>query len=155
MLVETNLSYLVAFSGGVDSHVLLHKMKHATNISELSAIHIDHNLHPDSKRWSEHCQKICAELAVPLTVVAVNIEVNKGDSLEEQARIARYKAILPYVNENTVLLSAQHADDQAETVLLQLCRGAGIAGLAAMPEQKPFGQGVLERPLLKDRKSVV
>ncbi|OHE75982.1 MAG: tRNA lysidine(34) synthetase TilS [Verrucomicrobia bacterium RIFCSPHIGHO2_12_FULL_41_10] len=158
MWVEINSTgkLLVAYSGGVDSHVLLHCLSQSNYKNRLTAIHVDHQLHSNSKQWTQHCARVCAALSVPLRVEIVSVEKNKGDSLEEQARRARYAAILKHVDVETVVLTAQHADDQAETVLMQLFRGAGVSGLAAMPQVKVFGRGRLERPLLnKTRADIV
>jgi tRNA(Ile)-lysidine synthase len=132
----------VAYSGGLDSHVLLHLL--AQSDLQLRAIHINHGLNPDADYWAEHCQNVCKNLGVACDVVKVKVEVAARESLEAKARTARYQAILQTIAPDDVVLTAQHADDQAETLLLQLLRGSGVAGLAAMPEDK----GWLIRPLL-------
>ncbi|WP_069472126.1 tRNA lysidine(34) synthetase TilS [Candidatus Marithrix sp. Canyon 246] len=132
----------VAYSGGLDSHVLLHLL--AQSDLQLRAIHINHGLNPDADYWAEHCQKVCKALDVPCDIIKVKVEVAARESLEAKARTARYQAILQTITPDDVVLTAQHADDQAETLLLQLLRGSGVAGLAAMPENK----GWLVRPLL-------
>ncbi len=132
----------VAYSGGLDSHVLLHLL--AQSNLQLRAIHINHGLNPDADYWAEHCQNVCKALDVPCQIVKVKVEVAARESLEAKARTTRYQAILDTIAPDDVVLTAQHADDQAETLLLQLLRGSGVAGLAAMPENK----GWLIRPLL-------
>ena len=132
----------VAYSGGLDSHVLLHLL--AQSDLQLRAIHINHGLNPDADYWAEHCQNICKALDVPCDVIKVKVEVAARESLEAKARTARYQAIIDTIAPDDVVLTAQHADDQAETLLLQLLRGSGVAGLAAMPKDK----GWLIRPLL-------
>ena len=132
----------VAYSGGLDSHVLLHLL--AQSDLQLRAIHINHGLNPDADYWAEHCLKVCKQLGVVCHVVKVKVEVAARESLEAQARTARYQAIIDTIAPDDVVLTAQHADDQAETLLLQLLRGSGVAGLAAMPKDK----GWLIRPLL-------
>ncbi len=133
----------VAYSGGLDSHVLLHLL--AQSDLQLRAIHINHGLNPDADDWAEHCLKVCKTLGVVCHVVKVKVEVAARESLEAKARTARYQAIIDTIAPDDVVLTAQHADDQAETLLLQLLRGSGVAGLAAMPENK----GWLIRPLLR------
>lgn len=141
---------VVAFSGGLDSHVLLHILSRiATDYPiSLSAIHIDHCLQEESGQWAAHCQQVCDGLDVPLVIRRVDIIQQRGMSLEAQARDARYAAIADELPAGGVCMTAQHLDDQSETVLLQLLRGAGVHGLAAMPMDKPFNNGKLMRPLL-------
>ncbi len=145
-------AFTVAFSGGLDSHVLLHALaglrdrRHAT--FAVSAMHIDHGLHPDSAEWARHCQKVCAQLDVAFATQRVQVDAAAGDGLEAAARRARYAALKHRLAPDQVLLTAHHQDDQAETVLLQLLRGAGVHGLAAIAPLKAFGPGLLARPLL-------
>lgn len=150
--VPTPPHYWVAFSGGLDSHVLLHLCARLETSIErprvFAAVHIHHGLHRDADDWSRHCQAICKELNIPFTLIKVDATAKVGDSPEEVARKARYQALASTMAAGEVVLTAQHRDDQAETVLLQLLRGAGPAGLAAMPEYAPFGPGLLLRPLL-------
>lgn len=142
-------SLCVALSGGVDSVVLLAALaERSTKRSKLRAVHVHHGLHPDAGKWSEHCAAVAAQLCVPLTTLRVKVSRARGESLEAVAREARYEALAGVLETGEILLTAHHADDQLETVLLQLLRGAGIAGLAAMPEVVPFARGVLVRPLL-------
>ena len=143
-------SLRVAYSGGLDSHVLLHALATLRTQApiRLSALHIDHGLHPQSADWAEHCARVCRELAVPLESKRVAVTTTAEDGPEAAARRARYAAFAAVLQPGECLLTAQHRDDQAETVLLQLLRGAGVAGLAAMPERTPFARGELLRPLL-------
>ncbi len=139
----------VAFSGGLDSTVLLHALAALSTEQDITlrAIHVDHGLHPDSAAWSGHCIQVASRLGVECTVLRVSVN-NAGQGMEAAAREARYAALAEALGENEVLLTAQHADDQAETVLLALLRGSGPAGLAGMPVRAPFGRGQLLRPLL-------
>ncbi len=138
----------VGFSGGLDSTVLLHRLSQIPVLaSKLSAIHVHHGLSLHADAWLLHCQTICASLSIPITVRVVEFE--QRFNLEEHARKARYDAFLALIGENDGLLLGHHADDQAETLLLQLLRGAGVDGLAAMPAIKPLGLGQLLRPFLK------
>ena len=129
--VAPGASLCVGLSGGVDSVVLL-AVLHALaprHDWRLSAIHVNHQLSPHAAEWARFCRRLCRERGVPLRVVKV--QVARGDSIEAAARAARYAAYRAQPAAHVVL--AQHQDDQAETVLLQLLRGAGVKGLAAMP----------------------
>jgi tRNA(Ile)-lysidine synthase len=139
----------VAFSGGLDSSALLAalvQLKSATR--PLRALHVNHHLRAEAAHWSTHCRRVARALGVPLRVLDVTVQRARGASLEAAARAARYEALAGALREGEALLTAHHEDDQAETLLLQLLRGAGVAGLAAMPERAPFAPGVLLRPLL-------
>lgn len=148
---QTNASHFcVGYSGGMDSHALLHAMamlqKQMPQLS-LRAIHINHGLQTDSQYWAAHCENVCEQLDVPLRVLKVDVADN-GDGPEGSARIARYGAFAESLAEGEQLLLAQHADDQAETFLLQALRGSGPDGLAAIPRKRVFAKGYLCRPLL-------
>lgn len=146
-------SYWVAYSGGLDSHVLLHLAARLAaerpGFPKLAAVHVHHGLLADADRWTEHCGRVCDELNVPLEILRVNAGAKAGESPEEAARNARYAALRQVLTTDCALLTAQHQDDQAETLLLQLLRGAGLAGLAAMGAQSSCGAGILLRPLLE------
>ncbi|WQG58661.1 tRNA lysidine(34) synthetase TilS [Pseudomonas sp. RTB3] len=136
----------VAFSGGLDSTVLLHLLATLANTPPLRAVHVHHGLQTAADAWPEHCQAVCDGLGVPLRVMRV--QVLPGASLERAARDARYQAFAELVGAGEVILTGQHRDDQAETLLFRLLRGAGVRGLAAMSEQRALGRGQLLRPLL-------
>ena len=142
--------YLVAFSGGCDSTVLLHALRalHVELSVPLLALHVDHGLQTPSARWAEHCARQCAHWQVPCECRRVDARANPGESREAAARRARYAALAAAMRPGDILLTAHHQDDQAETFLLQLLRGAGPRGLAAMPACVTFGEGYLARPLL-------
>lgn len=137
----------VALSGGLDSMVLLDAA--AASVARpslaLSAIHVQHGLSPNAEQWAEFCAAQCARRGVALTVHRLRLERRHGESLEALARTARYECLLAAEVELVAL--AHHADDQAETVLLQLLRGAGAPGLSAMAPYQP-GPPALLRPLL-------
>jgi tRNA(Ile)-lysidine synthase len=148
-----DVSLCVALSGGTDSVVLLASLarlarKRPRKRTRLRAVHIHHGLHPNANQWSEHCAALAKQLGVPLATLRVNVGWTRGLSVEAAAREARYAALAKVLEAGEVLLTAHHEDDQLETVLLQLMRGAGVAGLAAMPEVTPFARGTLARPLL-------
>jgi tRNA(Ile)-lysidine synthase len=144
-----DVAVCVAFSGGADSTALLAALAHSVRAPlALRALHVDHGMHPHSSSWSAHCRRVARRLGVPLVVRTVKVVRGRGESLEAAARAARYAVIAAALREGEALLTAHHQDDQLETVLLQLLRGAGVAGLAAMPPITPFARGVLVRPLL-------
>ncbi len=146
-------SWCLAYSGGVDSQVLLHLLQ--SSDLPVYAIYIDHGLQAQSTDWARHCEQQCQQYNIPFQCVAVNAHPEKGESPEAAARTARYQAFAKIIGENSCLLTAQHLDDQAETVLLQLLRGAGAAGLAAMPAIIPFAEGWHFRPLLEISQSSI
>jgi tRNA(Ile)-lysidine synthase len=137
----------IALSGGVDSMVLLDATVAcaARQPLALSAIHVNHGLSPNAERWAQFCAAQCARRGVPLATHRLRLERRRGESLEAVARAARY-ACLTAADVDAVAL-AHHADDQAETLLLQLLRGAGVQGLGAMAPYRP-GRPALLRPLL-------
>jgi tRNA(Ile)-lysidine synthase len=140
----------VGFSGGLDSHVLLHLLNHIrSRIPPMKAIHVHHGLQDQADAWTVHCRSVCDELDIPLAVCHVDARPKKGEGPEAAARHARYQAFESLMGEGESLLTAHHQDDQAETLLLQLFRGAGPAGLAAMPVWAPFARGWHGRPLLE------
>jgi len=144
-------AYWVAFSGGLDSSVLLHAL-HACAAEAgvaIGAVHVNHGLQADAPAWEAHCRRVCTDLGVPCEVLRVEAVAARGESPEAAARAARYGALERWLPAGHCLLSAQHRDDQAETLLLQLLRGSGVHGLAAMPQRSRFSAGVLLRPLLE------
>ena len=139
----------VAFSGGVDSTVLAHLLaKQRRRLGGLRLIHVDHGLQSASGEWNRHCAGMARHWRVPFVSLKANIELRKGVSPESAARDARYELLARAMEPGEVLVTAQHRDDQVETLLLQLFRGAGIAGLAAMPGIAAFEPGHIARPLL-------
>lgn len=142
---------LVAYSGGVDSHVLLHVCSGLKGVypnKNIKAVYIDHGLHKDSPQWRDHCEAIASSLGIEFLSEKVHAANINGDGPEQAARNARYAALALLVNSGTLLLTAQHQDDQAETLMLQLLRGAGAKGLASMPTLAAFGKGCIGRPFL-------
>jgi tRNA(Ile)-lysidine synthase len=132
---------IVAYSGGVDSHVLLHAMAGLREQFDFSlgAIHIHHGLSENADVWQLHCERVCTELDVPIQSAKVKVQKNNRQSLEALARELRYKKLSELAPHNSIVLLAQHQDDQLETVLLQLKRGAGPKGLAGMANQWSTG----------------
>lgn len=172
----------IAYSGGLDSSVLLHAAvacfgqrressagsghnlrasaptpdsiraletaSRPAPWSGLHAIHVDHGLHPDSAAWAAHCRAVAERLGVPLSERRLRLRRKQGDSLEALARAARYAVFAELLAPGDLLATAQHRDDQAETLLLALLRGSGVHGLASMPAVANLGSGRLLRPLL-------
>lgn len=141
----------VALSGGADSLALLHalaELRARLAPTQVAAVHVHHGLQPEADTWEDGCRHVCAGLGVPLQVLRVDATCGRGESPEAAARRARYAALAAILEPGEVLLTAHHRRDQAETLLLQLLRGAGPAGLAAMPECAPLAKGRLVRPLL-------
>lgn len=139
--------YWVGFSGGLDSTVLLHALVQLQLPVTIRALHINHQISPHADQWQAQCSAICAQLGIEFTAEKVNV-INSGKGIEDAARAARYAVFERHVGAADFLLTAHHANDQAETLLLRLLRGTGPRGLAAMAAQRPLGQATLVRPLL-------
>lgn len=137
----------VGLSGGLDSMVLLHALAALRLPVPVLALHVNHQLSPHAAAWQTHCAEWCQVWHIPFFAAAVQVE-SRGRGLEDAARVARYQVYEEYVEENDLLLTAHHADDQLETVLLRLLRGAGPRGLAAMSRRRRLGKGEIFRPLL-------
>jgi tRNA(Ile)-lysidine synthase len=138
--------FYVAYSGGLDSTVLLHVMHHAK--LPVHAVHVNHQLQQNSDAWQQHCIEVCQAWQIPLTVKRANIKKIPQKSIEDSARQARYALLEEMLDSDSAILTAHHQDDLAETILLQLLRGAGSSGLAAIPESKKLTVGFHLRPLL-------
>lgn len=146
---------LVGFSGGLDSTVLLHRLKCWRDREpdvQLRAIHIHHGLSPRAEEWVAHCEAMCAAWAIPLLVERVTLAEERL-GIEAQARKARYAAFAGALRTGEALVTAQHLDDQCETFMLALKRGSGPAGLSAMPERSEFAGTTLLRPLLGETRA--
>ena len=145
-----NRRVCVGLSGGLDSVVLLTALRELAPLRnfDLGAAHINHGLNPRAHEWVRFCTNLCRELDVPLVVETVVVDLNAGLGTEAAARAARYEAFAKI--ETDFLALAHHADDQVETLLIQLLRGSGAAGLSAMPGERVLvDQGArLLRPLL-------
>ena len=146
-------NYLLAYSGGMDSHVLLQLLAEGKKLQgekiNVRVVHIHHGLQDIADSWPRHCQTVCDDLGLPLETLYLKLKVNSGESLEAVARQGRYQALQQVLKKDEVLLTAHHQRDQAETFLLQLFRGAGVQGLASMPKISSFGEGWHARPLLE------
>jgi tRNA(Ile)-lysidine synthase len=143
--------FVIAYSGGLDSHVLLHSlavMRAELGGRELLAVHVNHGLSANAQQWSAHCAKQCEPLGITLKQFDFDARAELGESPEAAARDGRYAILASMIEEGDCLLTAHHQDDQAETLLIQLLRGAGPRGLAAMPGFVSFAGGWHARPLL-------
>lgn len=138
---------LVAFSGGIDSAVLLHALTRTTVNAAITAVHVDHDLHPDSGNWVARCEAFARSRQLDFIAHRVRIE-DTGSGIEAAARDARYRYFESLLKDGDWLLSAHHEDDQAETLLLNLLRGSGVLGLAGIAGRRPCGNGFLVRPML-------
>ena len=147
------LPLAVAYSGGADSTALLHACAQRWP-GQVVAIHVHHGLQAAADGFAAHCRASCAALQVPLVVAHVDARHRAGQSPEEAARHHRYSALVEqarnaFAQPVASIALAQHADDQVETLLLALSRGAGVAGLAAMPAQWQRDGMDWYRPLLR------
>ncbi|MFT4630707.1 MAG: tRNA(Ile)-lysidine synthase [Arenicella sp.] len=144
--LDENATFYVAYSGGVDSHVLLSLMAHARSKYGffLEALHVNHNLQANAALWAKHCTKICASMDVPLRQTSLDLP----NSSESVARHGRYQWFAEQVPDNNVLMTAHHQQDRAETLLFNLMRGAGSTGLSGLRKIRHFHGSTLFRPLL-------
>jgi tRNA(Ile)-lysidine synthase len=147
----TAVGLVVALSGGADSAALLAAsaaMGRGFRALPLRAVHIDHGLQASASKFRKVCEQLCEQLAVPLSIIRVEVKSGAGLSIEACAREARYAAFAQELRCEECLLTAHHRKDQAETLLLQALRGAGVKGLSAMPACRALGKGWHVRPLL-------
>ena len=150
-------SYVVGFSGGADSTALLHALSKIQEQLDapVSAVHVNHGIHPQADEWQSECENFCHQHNIDLICIKIDLTHCTGKGLEAEARQLRYEAIEALFKPGDCLLTAHHADDQAETLLLNLMRGSGVDGLSAMPDSRPLGVGVLQRPLLHFKNSAL
>ena len=142
----------VAFSGGVDSTVLLHllvALRDQGVLEQVEAVHVHHGLSEYADQWAEFCEYICQKWQVPLTLARVSVPEDTGEGIEQAARYLRYGIFEQQVLNGGVLVMGHHQDDQAETLLLRLFRGTGVEGLRGIPQSRSLGEGRLVRPMLQ------
>lgn len=137
----------VAYSGGLDSTVLLRCLANSCLYSALRAIHVNHDLSPLSDSWQSHCEWVCLDLSIPIVCKKVAV-MGSGAGLEAAARNARHEVFAQQMSDGDILLTAHHRNDQVETLFLRLLRGAGLRGLCAMRTVQDYAGGTLMRPLL-------
>lgn len=148
---NASTSVCVALSGGSDSIALLHVLAEVRAHNpqlQLRALHVDHQLQPQSGEWSRQCVEWAQQLQIECTILPVAVTNIEEFGVEASARKARYAAFKSALHPGELLVTAHHADDQLETILLALMRGSGVDGLAAMPNCVRFGAGWHARPLL-------
>lgn len=146
----------IAFSGGIDSSVLVDIL--GKNVSEynldITVIHINHNISPNSAIWMKHCKDFCCKLDLKFISEEVNI-ISSGGGIESAARKARYKIFSKYLKNNEQVLTAHHMNDVTETIFLRLLRGTGIDGLSGLKQSRVLGKGRLIRPFLEVSKKEI
>ncbi|KAE9530285.1 tRNA lysidine(34) synthetase TilS [Testudinibacter aquarius] len=145
----TQASFVLAYSGGLDSTALLSlfaRLKLQLPQIQLRAIHVHHGLSPNADNWVQHCQQECAQLQIPLIIEKVRLAENSN--LEQAARNARYRIFKQHLQADELLVTAHHLNDQSETLLLALKRGSGVKGLSAMQVRSELWQMPIFRPLL-------
>ena len=148
---------LVAFSGGIDSMVLLHSLATLDypGIDNIVALHVNHGLQTDSPNWVSHCREQCKELGIDFLSTSVDITQYSGEGLEDKARNARYHWFASVCSDDDVVLTAHHLSDNAETVLYNLVRGAGTRGLSGIQATRAMGEGRLLRPFIDVTKAEI
>lgn len=145
----------VGLSGGCDSVVLLHLLSRLDLTGRVGAIHVHHGLSPNADAWADFCADYCRRLAIPLICARVAVDRNSGQGIEAAARAARYAAFAELLPAGACVLLAQHRGDQAETLLFNLLRGAGVAGAAAMRAERGAGALRILRPLLDSSRAEI
>lgn len=146
----------IAYSGGEDSRVLLELCKdNLIKICNLKAVHVNHGLHKDSDKWEQDCIDVCKQLKIPILTKKLKMKPISGESLEKLARDLRRKWWAEILPKGAALLLAHHLQDQVETVLHRLFKGAGTLGLGGMQEKSKFAAGWLLRPLLSIEKKQI
>ena len=159
---DTQPTIWVAYSGGLDSTVLLHLAKQWAEKNDsylpvksaIKAIHIHHGLSANADDWLRHAEQQCRQLNIELVAEKVLLE-NTGDGIELAARKARYQVFEKHLTENDILLQGHHLDDQVETFFMRALRGSGLKGLSSIPAQRPLSKrhsATILRPLLKANK---
>ena len=155
-LIDLQKKIFIAYSGGPDSTALVHIFADLMNSNKLNveAIHVNHNLSKESKKWEDHCNQVCSALGINLITKSVKLNSN-GGGLESDARNKRYKVFETVLSKDSQLLMGHHLDDVSETIVLRLLRGTGADGLEGPPIKRPIGDGVLIRPLLEVSKKEI
>ncbi len=147
--------FWVGFSGGADSTALLQAMWEIRDQLDgpIHAVHFHHGLQSEADDWQEHCNAFCLERDIPFRSIKLEVRQVGGTSLEEESRNCRYRAVARILGDREMYLTAHHAEDQAETLFLNLMRGSGIEGLAGIPMLRSLEKGWVARPLLDCRRA--
>ena len=148
--IDFKKKIFIAFSGGIDSSVLVYILgKNALKLNlDITVIHINHNISPNSPNWTKHCKNFCNKLDLNFISEEVNI-ISSGGGLESAARKERYNIFIKYLENNEQILTAHHMNDVTETIFLRLLRGTGIDGLSGLKKSRKLGKGQLIRPFLE------
>jgi len=148
--LPTPRKYWIGFSGGADSTALLQAIHECRDelSAPIEAVHFHHGLQVDADAWQEHCRGFCEERNVRFRSIKLDVVFPGQSSPEEEARNCRYRAVAEILGSNEMYLTAHHAEDQAETLFLNLMRGSGIEGLAGIPVLRNLENGWVARPLL-------
>lgn len=152
---QSGSKIVLAFSGGVDSRLLLELLSRYQQVNSTGnnpikchAVYVHHGLSSNADDWADKCLMWAELVGITCSVEQVSLDINSGNSIELLAREARYQVLSKHIQAGDLLLTGQHADDQVETFLLALKRGSGPKGLSSMAESMPFAGGMLVRPLL-------
>ena len=148
----SNLStnkFLIAYSGGIDSSVLLDCFLKLSRIIpiKIRSIHVNHGISEEANLFEDHCIKICKEYGIDHVSKKLNLKLTSN--IEEQCRQARYKELCENCQNNEVIITAHHEEDQIETFFLILMRGSGARGLSCMKTTSAYGDNLISRPFLK------
>jgi tRNA(Ile)-lysidine synthase len=156
-LTKKAKNYYVALSGGADSLVLLNELKklQKDNDFNLIAIHINHNVQKDSKKWKSICENLCKKNEIKLITHSLKRKKNSSSNLEKKLRDERYRFFEKTLEKNSILFMGHHLDDVIETFFLRALRGSGIEGLSSIPKERTLGKGKLIRPFLNISKSEI
>jgi tRNA(Ile)-lysidine synthase len=146
--------FVVAYSGGADSHALLHALVSLELPQSILALHVNHGISPNADAWQAHCEAVCQSMNVYFCSEGIQV-VRDGTGLENAARQARYDMFARHIGHGDMLLLGHHADDQLETFFLRLLRGSGVRGLGGMPEWRTIGDGSLFRPWLSCKRDEI
>lgn len=154
---QPQTSIVLAFSGGVDSRLLLELLSRYQRVNSVAchAVYVHHGLSANADDWAEKCVLWAKQAGISCSIERVHLDIHSGESIELLAREARYHALAKHVQDGDLLLTGQHADDQVETFLLALKRGSGPKGLSSMAECMPFAGGMLVRPILSIRREQI
>jgi len=149
--------YWIGFSGGADSTALLQALHECRDKLQapIHALHFHHGLQMAASDWQEHCGAFCLAREIPYLAEKLEIDTSGGSSLEEESRNCRYRAVARKLGRDEMYLTAHHAEDQAETLFLNLLRGSGIEGLAGIPALRNLEHGWVARPLLETRRKAL
>ena len=145
-LYKETKTFNIAYSGGVDSQVLLH-LSNKYIQKKIKALHVNHSISKNSLKWQNFCEKTASFYNIDLETKTFNLKDVKSN-LEEKARELRYAFFSENIDNESVIMTGHHLDDQAETFILRLMRGAGVDGLSSMSAERQFDKGLLIRPLL-------